>query len=867
MIRRVCLLLPTNRECADTISLLAKEAEYAVHHFDVEVCLLILDTCIGNDLSINLRAIRELLPCKNVTTVHLNSEEQKHHLQKIIDKAGIRHPDQILNLMLPNGVSYGACTNRAFLISKSLNCDSIHRRDSDSRYQVINGTTVFPIHQELISLGKKASHTEATVSEVLLDPSHKDKPVSMVGGSFIGEMSVDIGEIYMLNRDIYFDIVSLWAERNTTQEEKQKLIDISFKGAGTDKFSHDWSTLSIVNPMNIDMCNISFYQVHEDVPLPPATDTIGSDYFLMHVVECACLPGVYHNRHIENFYTPGRKSGAGFIAYHMRLTKFFLSMIYFHDIYKNMARIGESLLDSKYRILIDPIIKITRESLKLDKKENEHKLNVLIDAYTGLGGQYASFGELIAGQRPHLLLKAEQDMSDFCMLMEAWSSLINASKTTYLSESKLHSNHVHKNVSCFLKREGQLNMIENSRLGATLAKSKTNCVVFDLEGIRMQYDLLLSELPEVDIRFALKSCPVDEILSTLAEKGAGFDAASVNEIQQALKTGVPAKKVHFGNTIKSNQQIADAYRLGIRDFATDSLEDVEAIAKYTAGSNVFCRLSTDGEGALWGLNRKFGCSETDALVILQRAKARGLKPAGLSVHVGSQQMKAQSWQKALNTIATTVRNLSAKGIKLDYINLGGGLPAVGYTDRSGKLLVPPFNEIFSSIRSGMQEIKKASGNDINFIIEPGRYLVADQGAIKAQVIRLTTRQLPNGEHQYWLYISCGKFSGLYETDALQYRLVFPSHSTTEYVPAIIAGPTCDSDDMFPHDNGPIYVPRNLVPGDPVWILSCGAYSVSYMTKGFNGFEPPLITMVALTGKQLNSQNTLPYAKAFSRIKT
>lgn len=378
---------------------------------------------------------------------------------------------------------------------------------------------------------------------------------------------------------------------------------------------------------------------------------------------------------------------------------------------------------------------------------------------------------------------------------------------------------------------------------AALAAAATNCVIFDLEGIRMQYDSLLSELPGVEIRFALKSCPVDEVLAALAVKGAGFDAASLNEIRQALRTGVSVERVHFGNTIKSNQQIAEAFRLGIRDFATDSLEDVEAIAEYAAGASVFCRLSTDGDGALWGLSRKFGCSGTDALAIMQRAESRGLNAAGLSVHVGSQQMKAKGWQKALGAMAETVGSLRAKDIMLDYINLGGGLPALGYSDRNGRALVPPLNDIFTAIRTGMKEIRRASGKDLHFIIEPGRYLVADQGAIKAQVIRMTNRQLPSGERQYWLYISCGKFSGLYETDALQFRLVFPSHAATEYVPAMIAGPTCDSDDIFPHDNGLIYVPRDLESGDPVWILSCGAYSISYMTKGFNGFEPLLITMV------------------------
>lgn len=442
MIRRVCLALPTNRECAATISLLAKEADYAVRHFGVEVYLLILDTCDGEALSKNVQAIRELPRYKNVIPVHLNSVAQKHHLQKIIDCAGINSGDRIMDLMLPDGVSYGACTNRAFLIGRSLGCDSIHRRDSDSRYQVVNGATVFPIHQELISLGKRASDAKAAVSEVLLDSIHESKPVSMVGASFIGEMSVDIGEIHALDPEIYYDIVSLWADNHCLPEERRKLVDVSFKGAGTDKFLRDWSTLSIVDPMNIDMCNISFYQVHEDVPLPPATDTIGSDYFLMHAVECARLPGVHHNRHIENFYTPGRKTDAGFMAYHMRLTKFFLSMIYFHDIYKNMERAGKTLLGQEQRISISPIIEMAQQSLKLDKRENVHKLNVLIDAYTRLGGRYASFAELIAGQRHQLLLKAEQDINDFSVLMEAWASLMNASKRTRLSEDRLCSSRV-----------------------------------------------------------------------------------------------------------------------------------------------------------------------------------------------------------------------------------------------------------------------------------------------------------------------------------------------------------------------------------------------------------------------------------------
>jgi ornithine decarboxylase len=393
-------------------------------------------------------------------------------------------------------------------------------------------------------------------------------------------------------------------------------------------------------------------------------------------------------------------------------------------------------------------------------------------------------------------------------------------------------------------------VIASNKMRNALTAASEDQLVLDLEGIERKYDALAAELPGVSIRFAMKACPVNEVLTCLARKGAGFDAASPNEISQALSTGAPVGKIHYGNTIKSHQQIVDAYWLGIRDFATDSLEDVEAIADHTAGARVFCRLTTDGDGALWGLSRKFGCSVTDAVTLLLRAKSKGLKPAGLSVHVGSQQMKAQAWHNAFADLADVLLQLGRCGISLDYINLGGGLPALGYTDRRGQPLIPALGDIFAAIRDGMKELTRVSGSPLNFIVEPGRYLVADHGAIRAHVSRLSVRTL-NGERQYWLYLSCGKFNGLYETDQLQYKLVFPTHANAEYVPAVIAGPTCDSDDVFRHEHSLIQVPKNLTSGDPVWVLSCGAYSTSYATQGFNGFRPLPITILQGQGGDRN----------------
>ncbi|KMS66465.1 MULTISPECIES: type III PLP-dependent enzyme [Streptomyces] len=386
-------------------------------------------------------------------------------------------------------------------------------------------------------------------------------------------------------------------------------------------------------------------------------------------------------------------------------------------------------------------------------------------------------------------------------------------------------------------REEPRDRPQPARTRPTTPPGTTDRLLYDLTGIEHQYDTLLSELPGTHIRFALKACPVDEVLHCLAARGAGFDAASPAEIEQALRAGAHPDHIHYGNTIKSDHDIAEAHRLGVRTFATDSVEDVTAIAGQAPGARVFCRLATSGDGALWGLNRKFGCAPDDAVRILSTARAAGLVPAGLSVHVGSQQMTGEAWQQALDTLAGTLTALAGQGIAPDHVNLGGGLPALGYLDRRGNPLDPPLDKIFAVLREGMERLNALAAAPLDFVLEPGRHLVADHGVIRAHVVRLTERTQPDGGRARWLYLSAGKFNGLYEMDQVTHPLVFPGRETEEHVPAIVAGPTCDSDDAYGDGRYPVRVPRSVGSGDPVWILSAGAYAGSYMTQGFNGIRP------------------------------
>ncbi|WP_428814639.1 type III PLP-dependent enzyme [Streptomyces albus] len=373
-------------------------------------------------------------------------------------------------------------------------------------------------------------------------------------------------------------------------------------------------------------------------------------------------------------------------------------------------------------------------------------------------------------------------------------------------------------------------------LAAALAAADEDRIVYDLAGIGERYAALCRQLPRARVRFAMKACPVDDVLTLLAHRGAGIDAASPGEAERALRAGIPAGRMHYGNTVKSDQDIAAAHRLGIRDFATDSREDVAALAAHAPGARVFCRVTTSGDGAVWALGEKFGCPPGEAVRVLERARQAGLVPAGLSVHVGSQQLTARAWHDALAVLAEVLRALMRRGIRPEYVNLGGGLPALGYLGDDGRPLEPPLDTIFAVIRDGMAGLRRIAGGSLGFVVEPGRHLVADHGAIRAHVARLARRRMPDGGRRYWLYLSCGKFNGLYEMDDVRYRLVFPGR-TGPYVPAVVAGPTCDSADTCSPARGLVPVPETLASGDPVWVLSCGAYATSYMTRGFNGIAP------------------------------
>lgn len=354
----------------------------------------------------------------------------------------------------------------------------------------------------------------------------------------------------------------------------------------------------------------------------------------------------------------------------------------------------------------------------------------------------------------------------------------------------------------------------------------TPCLVIDLTVVAESYRKLADALPEAGIYYAVKANPAPEILRLLATLGSSFDAASVPEIEMVLAAGGLPERISYGNTIKKKGDIAKAYALGVRLFAFDSQAELEKIAAAAPGAKVLCRILTSGEGADWPLSRKFGCSPGMASHLLREAKALGLEPCGVSFHVGSQQRHPRQWKCAVGAAARIFRELAEDGIELTMLNIGGGLPA------RYRCKVPSLKAYARVIRTAIQ---KSFGNRLpDVIVEPGRQMVGEAGVIETEVVLIA--QKSRSDERRWVYLDIGRFGGLAETEneAIQYPIRSRRKGQGERV--ILAGPTCDSADIL-YQQADYRLPRNLQIGDRLQIRSAGAYTATYASVAFNGFQP------------------------------
>ena len=217
----------------------------------------------------------------------------------------------------------------------------------------------------------------------------------------------------------------------------------------------------------------------------------------------------------------------------------------------------------------------------------------------------------------------------------------------------------------------------------------------------------------------------------------------------------------------------------------------------------------------------------------------------MSFHVGSQQFDPSAWDRALSSIADLRAELRADGIDLSAVNLGGGLPGQ-YREE-----VPPLDDYADAIQ---RAVGRRLGPDLpaEMIIEPGRYLVADAGVLRSEVVTVSTKSLRDDRR--WVYLDVGLFSGLPEVmdEAIRYPMVTDGDPLGGVGPVVIAGPTCDSADIL-YERCGCELPLDLGPGDHVYLLSVGAYSTTCSSVGFNGFGPLHVEVLPWSGADRSAE--------------
>jgi len=325
-----------------------------------------------------------------------------------------------------------------------------------------------------------------------------------------------------------------------------------------------------------------------------------------------------------------------------------------------------------------------------------------------------------------------------------------------------------------------------------------------------------------DILYAVKTNPHPSIIKTILDSGINqFDVASIEEIKQ-IREFTTTAKCSYMHTIKSAGSINKAYfEYGIKTFSLDTKEELIKIIKNTNNAKdleLFVRVAVSNEHAEIDLSKKFGALNSEALGLFRLAKQYALK-VGLSFHVGSQCMHPISYAKGISVIGKIIKKTK---IVPDYINVGGGFPAI-YPDLIPHNLVEYFNEI----KKGLKNLKLEKMPKI--ICEPGRALVAESGST---IVKVNLRKKQK------LYINDGTYGTLF--DAGTPNIVYPSKMIKETSNKIISkkmtafnffGPTCDSMDYM---KGPFILPNNIKENDYIELGQLGAYGLTFRTQ-FNGF--------------------------------
>jgi diaminopimelate decarboxylase len=341
--------------------------------------------------------------------------------------------------------------------------------------------------------------------------------------------------------------------------------------------------------------------------------------------------------------------------------------------------------------------------------------------------------------------------------------------------------------------------------------------------------------------YAVKANPALAILKLLQQEGAGFDIVSGGELERVLAIDkAPTHRVVFSGVGKTAAEIDLALSAGILLFNVESEGELELLAQRAAKLKKKARIALRVNPDVFaethpyistGLREhKFGIDIRAARAVYRNAaRHKWIEPAGASVHIGSQIRSTEPFGSAVARVAELVLELRRDGFPIRFLDAGGGL---GVEYHAGQ----PFNPEEKARHYADALAKAIAGLDsITLLLEPGRFLVAQAGALVTRVLYVKK----NGEKTFVI------------TDAGMNDLIRPAlyQAHHEIVPvtrrkgarkitADIVGPVCETGDFFARDRE---LPA-VAPGDLLAILDAGAYGMS-IASNYNSRPRPAEVLV------------------------
>lgn len=369
----------------------------------------------------------------------------------------------------------------------------------------------------------------------------------------------------------------------------------------------------------------------------------------------------------------------------------------------------------------------------------------------------------------------------------------------------------------------------------------TPLYVYSASAIRENYRRLARAFAPLRPRicYAVKANDNLAILRLLRDEGAGFDVVSGGELFRALAAGAEARRVVFAGVGKTDPELEQGLKAGVGWFNVESADELAALDRIAARlglrASVALRLNpgvqadTHRHIATGGAGDKFGLPVDQARDLVGRAADfPAVLIRGAHLHIGSQLHSAEATLRALDAALGFIDDARRLGIPMDTLDLGGGFP-VQYRDDE---IVPSIEDFAAPIVSNLQPLAA----NLQFSLEPGRFLVAAAGALV-----LTVQARKQAGDRSLLIVDGGMNALVRPALYGAYHRVLPLHSNLRPPTSDlqhVAGPICESADFLAHD-------RPLPPmqrGDRLAVLDAGAYGMS-MASNYNAQPRPAEVMV------------------------